>query len=202
MSDWIIATLGRSGYAGIALLMLLENVFPPIPSELIMPFAGFASADGQLRLPLVIVAGSAGSVLGALFWYAVGRWMGQERLKTWASRHGRWMALSPPEIDRSVTWFETHCGKAVLLGRLVPAVRTLISVPAGIATMPIGRFLLYSSIGTLAWSALLATAGYMLEDRFERVEAYLNPVSTVVVGAIVLWYVVRVITFSARGERA
>lgn len=112
--------------------MFLENVFPPIPSEVIMPAAGFAAGQGRLSLIGVIVAGTVGSVAGALFWYYVGKWIGADRLRRWAGRHGRWLTLAPKDIDRVDRWFDQHSGKAVFLGRLVPALRTLISVPAGV----------------------------------------------------------------------
>jgi membrane protein DedA with SNARE-associated domain len=117
--QWIISTVSQSGYGGIVLLMFLENVFPPIPSELIMPLAGFAAARGDLNMAGVIAAGTIGSILGALPWYYAGRWVGSERLKRLAARHGRWMTVSPADIDTAETWFNRHCGKAVLIGRLI-----------------------------------------------------------------------------------
>ena len=133
MFEWVTEFVKESGYLGVAFLMLLENIFPPIPSELIMPMAGFSAADGELSLPLVIVAGSIGSVTGALIWYYVGRWIGLGHLKSFAGRHGRFLTVTPAEIDRAAEWFGKYCGRSVFFGRLVPAVRTLISVPAGVA---------------------------------------------------------------------
>lgn len=193
MFDWITHLLDQLGYVGIALLMFLENVFPPIPSELIMPLAGFDAARGDMNVYLVILSGSVGSLAGATFWYAVGRWIGEDRLKHFASRHGRLLTLSAGEVERVNRWFDAHNEKAVLLGRLVPAVRTLISVPAGIFEMPLSKFLIYSTIGTVAWTALLTFAGYMLGNRYQLVETWINPVSNVVVAAIVLTYLYRVV---------
>jgi membrane protein DedA with SNARE-associated domain len=184
-----------AGAAGISLLMFLENVFPPIPSELIMPLAGFTAARGQASLVVVILAGSVGSLAGALLWYGIGRWLGLDRLKGLAARHGRWLTLSPDEIDGAQRFFERHGGKAVLLGRLVPGVRTLISVPAGIVRMPLGTFLIWSALGTLAWTAALAGAGYLLESRYDVVAGWIGPVSNVILCAAVLWYLYRVVTF-------
>src|SRR5215208_6279797 len=121
MFDWITGLVDRTGYLGIALLMLAENVFPPIPSELIMPVAGFTAAWGELTMAGVVLAGTAGSLLGALLWYYVGRWAGLERLKCWAGKHGRWLTITPEEVDEAAAWFDRHCGKAVLIGRLIPA---------------------------------------------------------------------------------
>ncbi len=199
MFDWITGFVERGGYLGIALLMFLENVFPPIPSELIMPLAGFTAARGELSLVGIIIAGSVGSLAGGLLWYGIGRWLGLDRLKRFAARHGRWLTLSPEEIDGAQAFFNRHGGKAVFLGRLVPGVRTLISVPAGIVAMPLPAFLLWSGLGTVLWTALLAGAGYLLQSQYAAVEAWLGPVSNVIVGAAVLLYLYRVVTF--RGGR-
>jgi membrane protein DedA with SNARE-associated domain len=194
--------LEKTGYAGVFLLMLAENVFPPIPSEMIMPLAGFNAARGDLGIVPVALAGTAGSLLGTLIWYFLGRRIGLERLERWADRGGRWVAVSPRELDHATSWFRRHCGKAVLLGRLLPTVRTLISVPAGITRMRFGRFLLYSTIGTALWTSVLATAGYLLEDHYEQVGAYLNPLANAIIAGIALVYVYRVATFKRRGRHA
>lgn len=195
MSDWIVSLVDRLGYLGIAFLMLLENLFPPIPSELIMPLAGFAASRGDLSLPGVVLAGSAGSVAGAFIWYAVGRWLGDERLKRFAARHGRWLTLSPRDVDHVDRWFEKHCAWAVFGGRLLPAIRTLISVPAGIFEMAPGRFLLFSTLGTLIWSGALAAAGAALGQNYAKVQSWLGPASTAIIALIVVSYFYRVATF-------
>jgi membrane protein DedA with SNARE-associated domain len=197
VSDWITG-FEEMGSLGIAVLMFAENVFPPIPSELIMPLAGFSAARGELDLMIVIIAGSIGSLLGALLWYYIGRKIGAERLERWAAKHGRWLTLSPNEVEQSCAWFNRHGGKAVFIGRLIPAVRTLISVPAGIAGMPLGSFLLYSAAGTILWTALLATAGYLLESQYDKVAHWMNPISNVVIGLVVLGYLYRVVRFRQR----
>ncbi len=197
MFEWIVNIVSQTGYGGIILLMFLENIFPPIPSELIMPLAGFAAARGDLSMAGVVAAGTIGSILGALPWYYAGRWVGSEKLKRLAVRHGRWMTVSPADIDTAETWFNQHCDKAVLIGRLIPAIRTLISVPAGIARMSLGRFLLFSAAGTVLWSGLLAAAGYVLESQYTRVADYMDPVSMVLVAVIVLGYLYRLVTYRA-----
>jgi membrane protein DedA with SNARE-associated domain len=197
MFDWMTA-FQKMGNVGIVLLMFAENVFPPIPSELIMPLAGFSAARGERNLVIVIIAGSIGSLLGALLWYYIGKKIGADRLKRWATKHGRWLTLSPKEVDQTCAWFNRHGGKAVFIGRLIPAVRTLISVPAGIAGMPLASFLLYSAAGTILWTALLATAGYLLESQYDKVAHWMNPISNVVIGLIVLGYLYRVVRFPRR----
>lgn len=195
MFKWITTFVEESGYFGITLLMLAENVFPPIPSELIMPLAGFAAARGDLSLLLVVLSGTLGSVAGALLWYGLGHWLGCDRLERLAASHGRWLTVSPNEIRGAERFFLRHCGKAVFFGRLVPAVRTLVSVPAGIAGMAFLKFLLYSTLGTLLWTGLLAGAGYMLGSQYGKIAAWLSPATNVVVGGAVLWYAYRVVTF-------
>lgn len=198
MFDWIASLIDAIGPWGVGLLMLLENVFPPIPSELIMPLAGFIAAQGKMGLVVAVLAGTLGSLAGATFWYGIGRAVGVDRLRRWADTHGRWMTLSPEDIDTAQHWFERHGSYAVFLGRLVPTVRTLISVPAGLARMPLLPFLLWSGLGSLMWTSLLAGAGYVLQARYHQVEDWVNPVSTVVVVAIVLIYVWRVATWKRR----
>lgn len=185
----------QGGYPAIAFLMFLENVFPPIPSEVIMPVAGFAASRGELSLPLAVLAGATGSLAGAWLWYGIGHWLGSERLRSWSGRHGRWLTLSPRAVDRADAWFDRHGGMAVLFGRMIPAVRTLISVPAGIAGMPTVPFLAYSTIGTLLWTGTLAGLGYVLGGRYEAIGEWSDPVSKAVVVALVLGYLWRVATF-------
>lgn len=193
MFDWITGILEGGGAWAIAALMLLENVFPPIPSELIMPLAGFNAARGGTPLWLAILAGGLGSLAGAYFWYAVGRAFGRERLRWLIARHGRWLTLNLSEFERAEAWFNRHGRAIVFFGRFIPTVRTLISIPAGIERMHRGQFLFYTAIGSFIWSGGLAVAGYLLEDRYEMVEDWINPLSTAVVVTVVAIYVWRVI---------
>jgi len=186
MVAWITDTIYSLGYVGIGFLMFLENLFPPIPSELIMPLAGFVAAQGKINLGLVILAGIVGTVLGALPWYYAGKLLGEERLKSFCDRYGKWIGISGEEITKAKNWFERHGIKAVLFGRLVPGVRTLISIPAGIGNMNIVPFLIYSTIGTTLWVGLLTIAGFVLGENYEVVEKYIDPISKIVLGALVL----------------
>ena len=178
------------GYLGIALLMFLENIFPPIPSELIMPLAGFTVAKGKLNFGLVVLAGVIGTMLGALPWYYAGKILGEQRLKSWADKYGRWLTISSKDIEKSKRWFDRHGGKAVFICRLVPGVRTLISLPAGISRMPLLPFLVYSTLGTFLWVGLLTYAGYALGDNYEQVEKYLAPVSKIVLATLVISFII------------
>jgi len=195
--DFITDFLQSGGYFAVFALMALENIFPPIPSELIMPFAGFVAARGDLNVIGVLVAGTAGSVAGALPWYYAGKVYGKERLERLADRHARWLTVTHGDIEHSMDAFEKHGRKVVLLGRLIPAIRTLISVPAGLARMPMGQFLLYSTAGSLLWTAVLTGAGYLLESQYDRVSQYVDPVSKAVLIGLLGWYLYRVATFKS-----
>ncbi len=185
----------RGGYAGIALLAFIETIFPPIPSEVFMPMAGFVAARGTLSLPGVIAAGTIGSLAGAWLWYLLGRAIGLDRMITLAARHGRWLTLHPGDIEKASRWFAHHGSAMVLLGRMVPGIRSVVSIPAGIAHMNNGRFLLLSGIGSLLWTALLMTAGYLLGDRYTVVAGWAGPVSNIVIGLVVATYLWRLVTF-------
>jgi membrane protein DedA with SNARE-associated domain len=193
MADWVIGTIERLGYFGIALLMLAENLFPPLPSELIMPFAGFLAAKGELNPVLVVASGALGSLLGALPWYILGRRVGAERLKRAAEQHGRWIALTPDEIDRGKNLFEKKGPLVLVFGRLVPALRTVVALPAGLAKMRPLPFVLWTLLGSVLWTSLLTLAGYLLESQYDRIEKWINPVSTAIFAIIAIWYVVRVV---------
>lgn len=169
MVKFVIELISRIGYVGVFLLMALENIFPPIPSEIIMPFVGFVVSKGELAFAIVLLAGTAGSVAGALRWYFAGKWLGRERLERLATKHGRWLTVSPEEISNSVEAFDRHGKKAVLFGRLIPAVRTLISVPAGMVGMKLSTFLAYTTAGSLVWTSVLTWAGYLLEKNYATV---------------------------------
>jgi membrane protein DedA with SNARE-associated domain len=191
--EWITRIITALGYFGIALLTLLENLFPPIPSEIIMPMAGFTAAVGDISLAGAIVAGSIGSLAGCTGWYFVGRKIGEARLRTWVERHGRWLTLSIEDIDKAKGLFQRKGAAVVFIGRLIPGIRTWISVPAGFSGMSLWKFLIYSAAGTVVWTALLTCAGYVLGANYKLVSNYLGPVSTVVFAIIAVWYGYRVI---------
>ena len=189
MTEWITSTIYSLGYVGIGFLMFLENLFPPIPSELIMPLAGFVVQQGKMDFTLVVLAGVIGTVLGALPWFYAGRLLGEERLKKLCDRYGKWLGISGEDISKSKNWFDRYGNKAVLLCRLVPGVRTLISIPAGIGNMNIIPFLIYSTIGTTLWVLLLTYAGFALGQNYKVVETYIDPISKVVVIVVVVAFV-------------
>jgi len=198
MFDWIAQLIDRAGYAGIALMMFLEGIFPPIPSWLVMPLAGFEASEGRFSPLAVVLAGTVGSTLGAICWYFVGRLVGVERLKGFAARHGHWLTLTPAQVDRADRWFDRHGSAAVMFARVVPVVRLLISVPAGVFAMDLRHFILFTAMGDAMWNGLLTGAGYLLRSHFHQVADYLNPVSTVVLTTVAVTYVVRAITWKRR----
>ncbi len=195
MTDWIIQTISDLGYLGIFLVMLAESIFPPIPSELIIPFAGFAAANGQLDFFGVLAAATVGAVVGMLPWYFAGRLFGLDRVRWLADRYGRLLTMNADEIDMAVGFFRRFGPIIVLVGRLMPIVRTLISIPAGLARMPLPVFLLASTAGALIWNTILTLAGYILHEHYELVEVVLDPLSYIVLAGVVLLYLFRVITW-------
>ena len=193
MLSWITSLMDRMGHVGVLILMFLENVLPPIPSELVMPLAGFTAAQGKLTLWGVILAGTIGSVLGALPLYYIGKVLGQDRLKRCADRHGKWLTLPGDDIDAAMRKFDHHGSATVFVCRLIPGVRSLISIPAGVCGMNLPRFLLYTTAGSAIWTAALAYAGHQLGENYHAVAKYLGPVTYIVLGALALWAIITII---------
>ena len=185
MVDWLTAVprlLGQAaeaspllGYAAIVVAMLLETVVAPMPAELILPFAGFLVHEGRLELVPVILAGVLGSVLGAWCWYGLGRLVNERRLESFAARHGTWLGFSPAVLAASRRWFGRHGAAVVFWGRVIPGVRTFVSVPAGIELMPQPLFLAWTAAGSLLWVSALTLAGLALGSQYGRVMARLEP---------------------------
>ncbi len=195
MAAWITALIEQRGYLGIVLLMIAENVFPPLPSEVIMPLAGYVAARGDLNAIGVVLAGTTGSMIGTMPWYFAGRWMSAGRLERWASRHGRLLTVAPQDLQQARRWFERRGSATVFFGRLLPAVRTVISAPAGLTCMPLARFLLWSSLGSLLWVGALVALGHVLGAHHGRIAQWLDPATKVIVGLALAAYIYRVITF-------
>jgi membrane protein DedA with SNARE-associated domain len=199
MEDWIIQLVDWAGYWGVAALMLLETVFPPVPSEVIMTVAGVSAARGTMTLTGTILAGTAGAMLGNWFWYWLAIKFGDARMQVFIDKYSRWLTLDWDEVERGERLFARHGSIIVLIARMLPTLRSLISVPAGLFKLSLGRFLVFSTIGTLGWSAALAGGGYFLGSQFEDIEAWLGPLSTGVITLIVLTYVWRVLTWKQKG---
>lgn len=202
MLDSIVNTINSLGYLGIALLMALENLVPPIPSEVIMPLSGFAVTQGKLQFTYVVLAGTIGSVLGATPWYFLGKLWGLKRTREIADRYGKWLTLSGEDVHKAKIWFDSKGYMATAIGRLVPGIRTYISLPAGISKMPFSPFLIYSTAGSIIWVSFLTYAGYILGENYQRIGTYLKPLSTFVLILIVVisiyWIVKRRATKDSR----
>lgn len=197
LAEWIKQLIETLGYPGIVLVMALENVFPPIPSELVMPLAGFMAAEGTFNLVAVIIAGMLGSVIGALVLYYLGLWANEPIIRAFVRRWGRYALITENDLDVSLSYFSRYGEAVIFFGRLIPIVRSLISVPAGMQRMPLPRFLLFTVVGTTIWSAILSLAGWVLEENYERVagivERYQSLVLVLVALAVVAFLYLRVI---------
>ena len=191
LAEWAVEVVYQLGYFGIGLLILLENLIPPIPSEVILPLAGYLVSEGRLTFAGVVGAATVGSVLSALLLYALGAWLGEARLRALLSRHGRKVLLKSSDVQRADLWFDRHGGKAVFVGRFIPGIRSIISLPAGLVRMPLGSFILYTTLGSLLWNGVLVFAGWQLGARYEIVAGYVERLQYVVVAAVAigaLWF--------------
>ncbi|MGW6539850.1 DedA family protein [Streptomyces sp. NPDC055051] len=192
IAGWAAGLVDTLGGPGAGLAIALENLFPPLPSEVILPLTGFAAGQGVLSLASALFWTTLGSVVGALALYAIGALYGRERM------HALWARLplvKVTDLERTEAWFRRHGTKAVLLGRMVPIFRSLISVPAGVERMPVPLFLLLTTVGSLVWNSILVLAGYALGDRWELVESYVGVASkavlVLVLAAGATWLTVR-----------
>lgn len=191
---WVTSIVETLGYGGVAFLVALENVFPPIPSEVVLPLAGFVAATGEASFIGMVAAATIGSVVGAFILYGVSAAIGPVRLRALVVRYGRWFGLDEADLDNAEGWFDRRANLAVLLCRCVPLMRSLISIPAGFRHMPLAPFALYTLVGSLAWNLLLIGAGFLLGEQWERVEQPLELVHDAVLAAIglaVAWFVWR-----------
>lgn len=191
VGEWVREAVAAGGYPAVALLILIENVFPPIPSEVILPLAGYYVGQGELAFVPAVAAATVGSVAGALVLYALARRGGRPLLL----RHGRVLRLAEADLDRGDAWFDRHGAWLVFFGRLVPGVRSLVSVPAGLSEMPLGRFVGLTAAGSALWNAALIGAGWALGSNWEQVGSYIGPLSTAVVALLAagaaVWFVRR-----------
>ncbi|HYP42052.1 MAG TPA: DedA family protein [Chloroflexia bacterium] len=192
---WSQDLIHTLGYAGIAFLIALETLVPPIPSEVVLPLAGSLSAQGRFNVALAIVAATIGSLIGSCILYSLSRWAGQERMEKWVDRYGKWIMLSRADLNKSLGWFERYGSWAVFICRLIPGIRSLVSIPAGLALMPFGRFLVLTLAGSAIWNSALIGAGFMLGQNWSQIEAVVSPLSKVVyVGiglAVMTFFVMR-----------
>ncbi|MEV5695475.1 DedA family protein [Micromonospora globbae] len=191
----------RLGGPGAGLAVALENLFPPIPSEVILPLAGFVAGQGRMSVLGAIFWTTLGSLLGALALYAIGAALGRDRIRAVAARLP---LVKLSDVDRTEAWFIRHGVKAVFFGRMIPIFRSLISIPAGVERMPVGVFALYTTLGSLIWNSTFVFAGYLLGDNWHLVEGYVGVLQNVVIlvcAAAVVWFVVTRVRRPRRGGR-
>lgn len=197
MEAWITAVMEDYGYGGIFFLILAENIFPPIPSEIVLTVGGFMTTTAELSAAGVVAASTAGSVAGAIILYFTGRWLSVERLEGLIEKHGIWLRISKQDIHKADAWFDRYGIWTVFFGRLVPVVRSLISIPAGMSGMQLKWFLLFTTAGTLIWNTILVSLGAAVGENREAImrqlELYSNFVYILLaVGAILgAWYFIR-----------
>ncbi|MDV3459347.1 DedA family protein [Sphingomonas sp. HF-S4] len=196
MIDWL-----GWGYFGIFLLMVLENVIPPVPSEVIMSVAGIAAGQGKMDFTLLVLTGTLGCAVGNLFWWEIGRRYGYERLRPAIDRWGRWLTMDWEDVENFRRFFDRWGGLTVLVFRFMPIGRTVISIPAGLMHMPFWRFLAFTTIGSAIWNTILVGVGFWLGASFEKIDHWIAPVVTATLVALLLLYVWRVATWKPRAKR-
>jgi membrane protein DedA with SNARE-associated domain len=196
INAWALDLISTLGYPGLGFVMFLENVFPPIPSEVVLPLAGWLTLGENSTFTLlgVTIVGAIGSVLGAFFFYGLGAWFDERRVRVLVQRYGKWFMLSEEDLDVALVWFDRYGDYVIFFGRMVPLVRSLISVPAGLAGMSLGKFSLYTAVGTALWSFILAFAGRLLGENWRMVADFIDRYETVVLIVVALAFVYFVYT--------
>ena len=199
LANWVQDVINQFGYFGVALLVVIENIFPPIPSEIVLPFAGFVAQQGSAGVAQsdtsvigMMIAATIGSVVGALILYVISSAIGPERLRAFVQRFGRWFGVKQTDLLRAEAWFDRRSFVAVLVGRCVPLIRSIVSIPAGFRRMKLTSFILLTAVGSAVWNIALIGAGAILGDQWERVGEYVGVFQWLVIGAILVllvWFV-------------
>lgn len=193
LTEWVISIMEQLGYLGIAILIFLDNVFPPIPSEIIMPSAGYTASQNQLLLVGVIIAGCIGSLLAAALLYWIGYKFKHETIFNFVDRYGKFLFIKSEDVKKSLSWFEKYGHRIVFFGRMIPAVRSLISIPAGMSRMPFWKFMFYSSLGTIIWTTFLACIGFYFGENQALMQKIFSQVGYFIIGIVLIivawiWY--------------
>lgn len=191
MEQIIINVMEQVGYLGVFLLIAIENIFPPIPSEVILVFGGFMTTYTTLNIPIMILAATLGSLVGAIVLYYIGKIFNKERLKRIISgKIGKVLRLKASDIEKADKWFDTKGNKTVFFCRFIPIVRSLISIPAGMSEMPMQKFLIYTILGSLIWNTVLIVVGSIVGDKWETIVGYLDNFSNVILIILIIIFVV------------
>ena len=205
LTKWATDVVEKLGYLGVAMLVAVENIFPPIPSEVVLGLAGYTASQGDAWVVGMIIAATIGSVVGAWVTYGLSAAVGPVRLRAIVIRYGTWIGFGETDLDRAESWFDRRSSSAVLMCRCVPLIRSLISIPAGLRRMPLGTFTVFTLIGSLVWNTALVTAGYLLADQWEKVLEFTEPFQTLVVlgiGALVVALSIRKVILTKRARAA
>ena len=202
LANWVQDVINQFGYLGVALLVVIENVFPPIPSEIVLPFAGFVAQQGASAVNAtadaaqsdttvvgMMIAATVGSVVGALILYFVSAAIGPERLRGFVERFGKWFGVKSSDLVRAEEWFDRRSSAAVLVGRCVPLIRSIVSIPAGFRRMKLTSFVVLTAIGSAVWNIALIGAGAVLGDQWERVGEYVGVFQWLVIAAVLVFLV-------------
>ncbi len=196
MQEWIIQIMNQFGYVGIAILIAVENIFPPIPSEVILTFGGFMTTYTSMNIWLVSMFATVGSVIGAIVLYGIGRLLTPQRFAWIIDKWGRLLHIKKQDIKKAEKWFNRHGSLTVFFCRFIPIVRSLISIPAGMAHMNIGKFLIYTTLGTSIWNIILVYLGAYAGANWESILKYMNTYSYIAVAVLaivgigfVIWFV-------------
>lgn len=196
MENFIIEIMNNFGYIGIGLLILIENIFPPIPSELILTFGGFMTIDTNMTIVGVIIASTIGSVLGAIILYYIGKILNKERLiKIVTSKYGKLLRVKPEDIESADKWFDEKGNKTVFFCRFIPVVRSLISIPAGMSEMPLLKFIVYTTFGSAIWNTVLVLVGAFAGDKKDLILTIIDDASYVIIALIVIVFLIFVYKF-------
>ncbi|MBE7552803.1 MAG: DedA family protein [Anaerolineales bacterium] len=182
---WLEQMIITLGYTGIMVVMFLESLFPPIPSELLMPFAGSMASQGHFSFSGILLAGTAGSLLGALTLYYLGQYVGEPLIRTFIRRYGHYLLMAEHDLNRSLDFFERYSESIVFLGRFIPLVRSLISVPAGMNRMPLGRFVFFTALGSGLWNGLMSYIGVILGENWAELLIFVKQYEILVVATLV-----------------
>lgn len=196
MQEFILSIMNQFGYLGVFLLIAIENIFPPIPSEVILVFGGFMTTYANLNITGMIVASTLGSLIGAIVLYYIGKILNKERLKKIVSgKIGKVLRLKTSDIDKADEWFDTKGNKSVFFCRFIPIVRSLISIPAGMSEMPMGKFLIYTIAGSLIWNSVLIVVGSKFGENWTKIVDVLNDYSHIVLILLVIIFIALVYIF-------
>lgn len=183
---WVEGLISSAGYAGLYLVMFLENIFPPIPSEVILPLAGSLSLSGRFSISLITIVGMSGSLTGALVFYGLGKWLGEEALRRFIDKYGKFALLTVEDFDRSKAWFAKYDDWVIFFSRMIPVVRSLISIPAGVSSMNLFQFCVFTILGTSLWSFALSYAGRLLGERWSLITQWINTYQNIVLAIVLL----------------